>query len=436
MKRLAMGCAVVVSLVAALLESPAPGEERELLEPSELARVLRMSPLPPPPPDPSNAYADDPQAARLGQALFYDERFSKNGDVSCATCHQPGRAFTDGRETGRGMARVDRNTPTVINSAHNRWFFWDGRSDSAWSQALGPLEDPREHGGSRLQFAHLIDQEPWLRELYVEVFGSWPDLSDPERFPERGRPVPGIPEHPLARSWNTMTAADRAVVNRTFANLGKALAAYQRRLSSTRAPFDVFVEGLREQDPEKLAALSDSAIRGLKVFLGKGRCHTCHDGPYFSDLEFHMVRVPPREGSKPDIGRYGGVPVVFDDPFNSLGLYSDDPEVTGRRRLGYLVRVPHSRQEMKTPSLRNVAATAPYMHHGFFESLGQVVRFYSTLDGALPPHPSEKLVDPIGLDEREQADVVAFLRSLSDLELPEEWIGPPRAGHDSASSDL
>lgn len=428
MNPLARGCVAVTSLVAVLHTSPVPSEERVRLEASEVARVLHMSPLPPPPPDPTNAHADDLDAARLGQALFYDERFSKNGGVSCATCHQPDRAFTDGRAKGRAMGRVDRNTPTVINSAHNRWFFWDGRSDSAWAQALGPLEDPREHGGSRLQFGHVIDRDPRLRELYVEVFGNWPDLSDLERFPERGRPVPGVPEHPLARSWNAMTAADRHVVNRIFANLGKALAAYQRRLRSTRAPFDVFVEGLREEDPQKLAALSDPAIRGLKIFLGKGRCHTCHDGPYFSDLEFHMIRVPPREGHKPDIGRYSGVSGVFDDPFNSLGLYSDDPEVTGRRRLSYLVRVPHSRQEMKTPSLRNVAATAPYMHHGFFASLEEVVRFYSTLEGALPPHPNEKLVDPLDLDEREQADVVLFLASLSDLELPEEWIGPPRGG--------
>ena len=178
MNFLATGLISVTLLVAALHRSSAPAEERARLEESEVARVLRMSPLPPPPPDPTNAHADDLAAARLGQALFYDERLSKNGDVSCATCHQPDRAFTDGQAQGRAMARVDRNTPTVINSAHNRWFFWDGRSDSAWAQALGPLEDPREHGGSRLQFGHVIDRDPRLRELYVEVFGSWPALSD------------------------------------------------------------------------------------------------------------------------------------------------------------------------------------------------------------------------------------------------------------------
>ena len=129
-KALGLGFFGATLLVVGLRTTTASGEERARLSADEIVRVLRMSPLPPPPPDPTNAYADDLEAARLGQALFYDERFSKNGDVSCATCHEPDRAFTDGRAKGRALGEVDRNTPTVINSAHSRWFFWDGRSDS------------------------------------------------------------------------------------------------------------------------------------------------------------------------------------------------------------------------------------------------------------------------------------------------------------------
>ena len=384
------------------------------LTPAERERVLTFSPLPPPPRDPTNAYEEDPLAARLGQALFFDRRLSKNGTISCAHCHDPARGWSDGRERAQGLDLVPRHAPTLWNVAQNRWFFWDGRKDSLWSQALAPLEDPAEHGGSRLQHAHLVAEDGRHRDAYERVFGSLPDLSDPERFPPRGRPVPGVPEHPYARAWNGMSATDRDAVDRVFANLGEALAAYERRIVSRRAPFDVFVEGLRENDAAKRAALAPAAVRGLRLFLGKARYHTCHDGPHFGDLEFHDDRVPPLDPlDEPDLGRYAGIALVLDDPFNGLGRFSDDPEA-GRTRLAYLARTNHNLRELKTPTLRNVAVTGPYMHQGQFATLAEVVRFYSTLDGALAPHAEEKLVEPLGLSAQEQSDLVAFLESLTD----------------------
>jgi len=395
------------------------------LTPEQRAHALTLSPLPAPPRDPTNAHEDDPAAARLGQALFYDARFSKNETIACVTCHDPARGWGDGRQRARGLDDVARHAPTLWNVAWNRWFFWDGRKDSLWSQALAPLEDPAEHGGSRLQYAHLVSADARYRAAYERVFGPLPDLSDRERFPARGRPVPGVPEHPLARAWNGMSAADRDAVDRVFANLGKALAAYERRIVSGRAPFDEFVEGLRAGDAAKEAALGAPARRGLALFLGKARCHTCHDGPTFSDLEFHDDRVPPLDPAQaPDAGRFLGIALVLDDPFNGLGRFSDDP-AAGRTRLAYLARTNHNQRELKTPGLRNVAVTAPYMHQGQLATLAEVVRFYSTLEGALPPHPEERLVEPLHLGEAEQADLVAFLESLTATELAGELVGPP-----------
>jgi cytochrome c peroxidase len=417
---------VTGALVALLLAGAQDGSALEFTA-AERERILALSPLPAPPRDATNAVEEDPLAARLGQALFHDARFSKNGTISCATCHDPARAFADGRARGRGLDDVPRHTPSLWNVAWNRWFFWDGRKDSLWSQALAPLEDPAEHGGSRLQYAHALAADEHYRAAYARVFGPLPDLSDPERFPPRGRPVPGFPEHPYARAWNGMSARNRDAIDHVFANMGKALAAYQRRIVSSRSPFDVFVEGLRHGDPAREAALEPAARRGLRLFLGKARCHTCHDGPTFSDLEFHDDRVPPLDPeAPPDLGRFDGIALVLDDPFNGLGRHSDDPE-SGRTRLAYLVRTSHNRREFKTPTLRNVALTPPYMHAGQFARLEDVVRFYSTLEGALPPHEEEKLVEPLGLDEAEQADLVAFLRALSDDELPPDVVGAPAA---------
>src|SRR5579862_6907519 len=123
--------------------------------PAEIELILQHSPLGQPPPDPTNRVADSPDAAAFGQAVFYSPRFSRNGKTSCATCHDPGKGFGDGRSMPEGFP-VDRNVPTLWNVAYQRWFFWDGRSDSLWSQALKPLENPREHGGTRLEVAHIL----------------------------------------------------------------------------------------------------------------------------------------------------------------------------------------------------------------------------------------------------------------------------------------
>ena len=389
--------------------------------------MYKRQPLEPPPPDETNRFQADPRAARLGQMLFFDARVSANGEVSCATCHVPERAFTDGRPVARGLGEGHRNTPTVVNVSYSRWFFWDGRADTAWAQALQPLESEHELGASRLQLAHLLHGDPELREAYEGLFGALPPLGDGERFPREARPVPGDPEHPHQRAWLGMEDGDRAAVDRVLANAAKALAAYEHRLVSRRSPFDRFAEGLVDGDPEKLGALGPRALEGLRLFLGKAGCRQCHVGPLFSDGEFHNVGVPPRGGGRPrDPARYAGARAVLADPFNARGAHSDDPQGPRARRLGALRNPPESWGQYKTPSLRNVAATAPYMHAGQFASLREVVEYYSTLEGAVVAgHHRELVLQPLALSEREIDALVAFLESLTDLDLPAELLAPP-----------
>jgi cytochrome c peroxidase len=397
--------------LAAGCQSPQPAVP---FTPDELRRVYAHSPLPPARPDPTNAVGDDPAAARLGHYLFFDTRLSATGSVSCATCHDPARFWSDGRPLSRAIGVTRRHAPTLLNTALNRWFFWDGRADSHWSQALKPIEDPDEHGATRLQSAHVLLDDPELRRAYERLFGALPELSDGRRFPRAGRPVPHDPEHPHHRAWASMRPEDQEAVNRVFANLGKAIAAFVRRLVSRQTPFDTFVEGLREGNAKKLAALSVSAQRGLKLFIGEAGCRQCHVGPNFTDGEFHSIGLPPLDGSAPDLGRYAGVAAVLADPFNGLGAYSDDPTLAGREELKFLKAKPENFGQFKVPTLRNVGDTAPYMHDGRFASLAEVLEFYSTQAGTLSlGHHQETVLRPLDLSDTEIEDIIAFLESLS-----------------------
>ncbi len=404
-------------------EHPAPIES---FTAQEIRRILSHSPLPPAQ-DPTNRQLNDPAAAELGHRLFFDVRLSANGQISCATCHDPARSFADGKPFSEGLQTGSRHTPSLWNVAHNRWFFWDGRADSLWAQALHPIESPMEMGSSRLAAARLIHDDDAYRELYVRAFGNLPPLTDRSRFPEQGKPKSAADPNADDASWNEMSPDDQFAANRVFANIGKAIAAYESKLLSRRSPFDVFVEGLSTEDHSKLAALSPAAQRGLKLFIGSANCRSCHMGPNFTDGEFHDTRVPPREGRSPDDpGRFAGVAEVKNDPFNAAGVFSD--QRTGSI-VEFLVNNAENWGRFKTPTLRNVAKTAPYMHQGQFESLAEVVHFYSTLEGALPAgHHAETIIQPLFLTHQEEADLVAFLESLTDEAIEPELLRPPHDG--------
>lgn len=429
---------------------------------ADVAAILTYSPVPKLPPDPTNRVADDSRAARLGQHLFFDARLSKTGAMSCATCHDPARGFGDGDPFATGVLPLERHTMTLWNVGHQRWYFWDGRADSLWAQALVPLESPLEHAFTRSEVVRVVHGDPVLRALYEEVFGALPNMADQRRYPAWSRPVPkddhahvlaeqhaartagagkpsrshshetapGAPGsdwvHPHQRAWDWMHPLDQEAVTRAFVNCGKAIAAYERRLESRRSPFDVFVEGLREHDLAKVAALDAAAQRGLRVFLGPGRCASCHHGPHFSDFEFHDTRVPGEPLADP--GRVRGIEALRRAEFGVGSAWSDDPSGPAREKVDYLPQHSHGGREFKTPTLRNVAGTAPYMHNGAFATLQAVVDFYADRAPLAPMTGAGEriLAEPLGLTAADREDLVAFLRALSDEALDPALRAAPR----------
>jgi cytochrome c peroxidase len=213
-----------------------------------------------------------------------------------------------------------------------------------------------------------------------------------------------------------------------FASIGKAIAAYERKIVSRDAPFDAFVRALEERPEGPWPELSLSAQRGLGLFVGKADCFRCHHGAAFSDGEFHDIRVAPLGGgAASDPGRHHGIRLLQQDPFGMNGAFSDAPDSRAGDKVRYLRNAPDNWGAFRTPGLRNVALTAPYMHQGQLATLRDVLHYYSTLEGALPPghHPEARLLVPLDLTESEIGDLVAFLESLSDAALDPAMQGPP-----------
>ena len=426
---LAAGTALVVLIAQDSGDDSAPQQPHVAFTDKQRERLLNLSPLPDAPDDPTNRVADETAAQHLGRYLFFDTRFSKDNSVSCATCHDPQTGFNDASPRGRGMGVTARHTPSLWNVAYNRWFGWDGAADTLWSFALHAIENPKEHGSSRLDVAHALHDDEQLRQAYENVFGPMPNLENENRFPPHGRPVADEPDHAHNTAWQSMTEDDRFAVNRIFANFGKALAAYQRQLISDNAPFDQFVKAMRDEKRDRNEVLSPSAQRGAQLFVDTGRCFFCHNGPNFTDGEFHNIGVPPAHGGRPrDPGRYRGARQVKADPFNAAGRYSDDRESREAQYVELLKGGTETWGQFKTPSLRNVARTEPYMHQGQFATLREVIKFYSTLEPSAPTgHHQEQILQPLGLTDQQIADLLAFLESLTDEEIDSTLLSPPKS---------
>jgi len=366
------------------------------------------------PEDPTNRVADDPRAVALGHRLFFDTRLSSNGRVSCATCHDPAREFQDGTPLASGVGTTARRTMPIQSTARSSFLFWDGRKDSQWAQALGPLESPVEHGGSRAQYAHVIAEH--YRAEYEALFGPLPDLS---RVPRHAGPVA---DSAARAAWEAMSQAERDAVTRVFVDIGKAIAAYERRIDYGPSRFDAFARGLIEDGRAPRDLLSREEIAGLRLFIGRASCTQCHNGPLLTDDHFHNTGVTAPAGLPYDDGRAAGARAVLADEFNCHSRWSDDASACAE--LNYLdAEGAELERAFKTPSLRNVAERAPYMHAGQLATLADVVAHY---DAARPAPGGTSEIRPLRLSARERRQLEAYLRTLSGgVDAPAELLRAP-----------
>lgn len=405
---------------------------------SEWETVQGMSPLPAMPADPTNKYADNLAAAKLGQKLFFDPRYSgplkvaddgtngglgqlgETGKVSCGSCHLPEAHFADNRSkpgnVSVGANHSTRNSPSLINVGYYEWFTWAGRLDSLWTQGSVSPESP-DLVGDRCAVAHLLWDH--YRAEYDAIFDDKlpaaldPAAADAARFPALCKPkAMGAADGP----WELMEAPDRKLIMRIMSNVGKAFAAYERKLVSGDAPFDQYVAGDKD-------ALTASQKRGLKLFVGKAFCVQCHSSPIFSDQKFHNVGVPQVGPNVPEVdeGRFVDLPKALANPYTSAGEFSDDP-AAGEAKVNGLVATEEDRGAFRTKNLRGVAETAPYYHNGSIATLREVVDFYARGGGdANFQGTKDAKLQPLDLSEQEKDDLVAFLESLTGAPVPAEW---------------
>ena len=369
------------SLLAVLVTSIAIAASRgDAWTPEQIdqLRSLSLNELEPLPSDPTNRVADDPRAVAFGKRLFFDTRLSSNGKVSCATCHVPSREFQDDKPLGNGVGTTGRRTMPIAGTAYAPFLFWDGRKDSLWSQALGPLESPVEHGGSREQYAQVVAAN--YRTEYEQLFGPLPDLTN------------------------------REGATAVFVNMGKSIAAYERRIQYGPSRFDRYVDALIETGRAPKGVLTAEETAGLRLFLGKANCTQCHNGPLFTNNEFHNTGVAAGTAPEPDHGRMNGARDVLADEFNCRSKWSDaKPEQCAE--LDFIVTDAHELERaFKVPSLRNVADRAPYMHAGQLATLDDVVAHYNNAPAAPAGHTELK---PLKLNANEVRQLTAFLRTLS-----------------------
>jgi cytochrome c peroxidase len=365
--------------------------------PEETAAILSHGPWPAKVrPDTSNRGSGQASAVSFGEQLFFDPRLSVTGTIACATCHVPANGWADLWARAAGIGQARRNTQSVINSAFNRWFGWSGDSDSLWSASLRPLLDPLEMGKAERHVVSLVRSDARLACGYRAAFGAGP-------------------------------SGEESV----FANLGKALAAFQETLVSGRTPFDEFRDALARNDRATASRYPADARRGLRLFIGKAQCNICHIGPRFTNDEFDKVGIPVfGADGQYDWGRYDSIKAVLASRFNRRGRHNDGVARANAVSTEHLALNIESYGAFRVAGLRNVALTPPYMHDGSLPTLRDVVRHYSEIDAIklhlavphphadmgeeLPPRPTENVLRTLNLSEREISDLVAFLESLTE----------------------
>ena len=291
------------------------GQRGDLLNDQDLWRLVQSLGMSPP----NKLDSQERRMAELGQALFFDTRLSSNQEVSCATCHKPELDFTDGRKTAKGVRVTNRNTPTLLNVFSGTWYFWDGRADNLAAQALGPLENPKEHQAHRLQVYDIIRR--FYEASYEDAFGPLPDIklaNDKNGLAAKNF----LSVEQWQQRFLSLQAPLRSQVNRVFANVGLALALFQKQFVAIDSPFDQFAASWTDSKrPPELSlskAFGAAELRGLRLFTGPAQCMSCHHGPNFSDQQFHQVGFPTLAG---ELGRLGAKQSLEKDEFACDSVY-------------------------------------------------------------------------------------------------------------------
>jgi cytochrome c peroxidase len=330
------------------------------------------------------------------------------------------------KQISLGTGWTHRRTPTLLDVGQAKIVMWGGRHSTLYAQVFGPIENPVEMNSSRLFVAQQIAQ--LYRSEYEDVFGdgTLAPLADENRFPRltpetTGCRLTSAMDHPRASppdplyecrglpgdgaEYDAMSAEDQDLVTRVVVNMGKAVAAFERTLRCGPGRFDAWANGDSE-------ALTASEQRGFELFTGKGKCNSCHSGPFFSDQEFHalgLAEAPTRAGilNDDDHGALHDLEAAKNDPLGITGPYSDGDD-------GRLPRTLEPKLEgaFRTPTLRCVGGRPSFMHSGLLRTLEEVVAFHDRGGDAPGSYHGESELDPLGLSASEQADLVAFLRAL------------------------
>jgi cytochrome c peroxidase len=388
--------AVAVSGVALAVQGQWTRAEITLLESLSLERLPKF------PTDPSNQYQQNSAAVVLGQKFFYDPRFSGQEDTSCASCHMPSSHYVDNLALSEGRGVGTRKALSVVGAAYSQWLFWDGRADSLWAQALGPLENPIEHAGTRAQYANTVRR--LYKKDYEAVFGKMPADAVWAKLPTKAGPT-GSPAEQQA--WQKLSYTERDTINRVFVNIGKAIAAFETQLKPGWTRFDSYVANLRKSGAP--STLSPDEVAGAKLFIGKAGCVGCHTGARMTDDKFYNTGVPTPKALEADEGRQRAVRAVIQAEFGCWSPYSDSSSNCGLIS-GNTNAAQAPAGAFKTPSLRNVANHYPFMHAGQFSTLLEVVRHYNNAPKA---DVGVSRLKPLNLTELEQKQLVAFLEALS-----------------------
>ncbi len=365
---------------AVLVSLPVAVHSEVLLSEDEIQQTLSFGPWPPTyQSDPSNRVSGDTRAIALGAALFNDPVLSVDGAFSCASCHDPEQAFTTSEARALGRVLLDRNSPSLRNLAGLRWYGWGGKSDSLWAASLHPIIEGQEMAHSNESLKAAISESSYVAD-FEAIFGSIQN-QDPELL---------------------------------LVNTAKSLSAYLETLRTERTQFDDFRDALERGDLSTAGNYPEAAQRGLKLFLGRGKCALCHNGPTFSNNEFHDAGVPYfLSDTEVDEGRFGGLNFLFSSAYTLDGEWSDDPAKQGAWAVRSVRRRHSDFGTFRTPSLRGAAETPPYMHDGSLIDLEAVIRHYSEIDTERLHADGEAILSELTLSEHEIADLLAFLLTLT-----------------------